>query len=123
MGIKTDSTPVEEPKNTDACNAFALYRLFATPAEVERLAELYRNPMRDADARGGRPFGYGDAKQLLLGKIEAHFADARDRRMQLTRDPGHVEEVLQAGAKRAREVARVTLQLVRQAVGMKDRPV
>lgn len=123
MGIKTDSTPVEEPKNPDGCNAFALYRLFATPAEVEHLADLYRNPMRDADSRGGRPFGYGDAKQLLLGKIEVHFADARERRKELVRNPGLVEEVLQAGARRAREVARVTLQLVRQAVGMRDRPV
>mgnify|MGYP001106163733 CR=1 FL=1 len=122
MGIKTDSTPVEEPKNPDTCNAFALYRLFATPPEIEHLADLYRNPMRDADARGGRPFGYGDAKQLLLGKIETFFADARERRKELVRNPGLVEEVLQAGARRAREVARVTMELVRYAVGMRDRP-
>ncbi|MFO0798956.1 MAG: tryptophan--tRNA ligase [Gemmataceae bacterium] len=123
MGIKTDSTPVEEPKNPDTCNAFALYRLFADGREVETMADLYRNPTRGADGRGGRPFGYGDAKQLLLAKIEAYFADARERRKELVRNPALVEEVLQAGARRAREVARVTTELVRQAVGMKERPV
>lgn len=123
MGIKTDSTPVEEPKNPDTCNAFALYQLFATSEEVARLADLYRHPMRDADSRGGRPFGYGDAKTMLLGKIDAYFAPARERRKQLACDPGYVEEVLKLGARRAREVAQVTLRLVRQAVGMKERPV
>ena len=75
------------------------------------------------EARDGRPFGYGDAKQLLLGKIDAYFARARERRKQLARDPGVVEEALVAGARKAREVARVTLRLVRQAVGMRERPV
>ena len=123
MGLKTDSTPADGPKNPDTCTVFALYKLFATPDERERFADLYRNPQRDADARGGRPFGYGDAKGLLLAKIEAHFAPARERRKQLARDAGYVEEVLQAGAARAREVARTTLRLVRAAVGMGDRPV
>jgi len=123
MGIKTDSTPVEEPKNPDTCNAFALFRLFAGAREVEETADLYRNPMRGAEGRAGRPFGYGDIKSLLFTKIEEYFADARERRKGLARDPGRVEEVLQAGAKQAREVARVTMQLVRQGVGMKERPV
>lgn len=60
---------------------------------------------------------------MLLGKIDAYFASARDRRNQLARDPGYVEEVLTAGAKRARAAAQITLQLVRSAVGMGARPV
>ncbi|MBX9585296.1 MAG: tryptophan--tRNA ligase [Gemmataceae bacterium] len=123
MGVVTDSTPVDAPKNPETCNAFALYKLFATGEEQDRLADLYKNPMRDAESRGGRPFGYGDAKTMLLQKIDAALAPARERRKQLARDPGYVEEVLQAGAKRAREVARVTMQLVRRAVGTADRPV
>jgi tryptophanyl-tRNA synthetase len=123
MGIVTDSTPVEEPKNPDKCNAFALYKLFATAAEQAEMADLYRNPMKGAETRGGRAFGYGDAKTLLLTKIDNYFAAARERRKQLVRNPGLVEEVLTAGAKRARAVAQVTLQLVRQAVGMAARPV
>jgi tryptophanyl-tRNA synthetase len=123
MGIVTDSTPVEEPKNPEKCNAFALYRLFATQAELAEMVELYRSPMRNADARGGRPFGYGDAKQMLLAKIDAYFAPARERRKLLVRNPGLVEDALVAGAKRARAVAQVTMQLVRQAVGLTARPV
>jgi tryptophanyl-tRNA synthetase len=121
--IVTDSTPVDQPKNPDADNVFALYKLFATGDELGRLADLYRQPMLDADARGGRPFGYGDAKGMLLAKIDTYFAPARERRKQLERDPGFVEEVLSAGAQRAREVAQITLRLVRERVGMHPRPV
>ncbi len=123
MGIVTDSTPADAPKNPDACNVFALLKLFATPDELTKLADLYRNPLLDADSRQGKPFGYGHAKKMLLAKIDGHFAAARERRKQLERNPGVVEEVLQAGAKRAREVARVTMRLVRQAVGMAPAPV
>lgn len=123
MGVVTDSTPVDAPKNPDTCNAFALYKLFATPEEQSELADLYREPMKGAELRGGRPFGYGDAKTMLLAKIESYFAEARERRKQLARDPGYVEEVLVAGAKKARAAAQITLQLVRQAVGIGARPV
>ncbi len=119
MSVVTDSTPVDAPKNPDTCNVFALYKLFATAAELNDLADLYKNPLLRAETREGKPFGYGHAKKLLLAKIDAHFAPARERRKQLERDPGTVEEVLAAGAKRAREVATVTMRLVRERVGMK----
>ena len=118
MAVVTDSMPVDAPKNPDTCNVFALYKLFATPAELDRLVNLYHQPAFDADKRNGRPFGYGDSKKMLLAKIDGHFAAARERRKQLVKDPGQVEEVLTAGAKRARGVAQVTLRLVRQAVGI-----
>jgi len=118
MSIVTDSTPVEEPKNPETCNVFKLYRLFASPEEQANFAEMYRNPMVNAVARNGRPFGYGDAKAALLSAIDGHFAPARERRKQLVRDPGYVEEVLQAGAKRAREAARVTMRVIRDRVGL-----
>lgn len=123
MGVVTDSTPVDAPKNPDTCNAFALYKLFATPAEQAEMADLYVNPMKGAEGRSGRPFGYGDAKGMLLTKIDGYFGAARERRKKLARDPGYVEEVLTTGARRARAAAQVTMQLVRQAVGMGARPV
>jgi tryptophanyl-tRNA synthetase len=113
MGIVTDKTPLESPLDPATCNVFALYKLFATAAECEEMAAKYR--------AGG--FGYGNAKKALLAKIDAYFAPARERRKQLARDPGVVEEVLHSGARRAREVAQVTLRLVRQAVGMHASPV
>lgn len=123
MGIKTDSTPVDQPKNPDTCNAFAMYRLFATPAEQARMADLYRNPLLDADSRQGRPFGYGDAKGMLLAKIDGYFGPFRDRRKQLASQPDVVEAVLRDGARKARAEAQRTMELVRRAVGMLDRPV
>ena len=119
MAVVTDSTAVDAPKDFKTCNVFALYKLFSTPAELQQLENLYRHPMHDADTRNGRAFGYGDAKKLLLGKIDAHFAAGRARRKQLATDPGRVEEALVAGAKRAREVAQVTMHLVRSAVGIR----
>jgi tryptophanyl-tRNA synthetase len=113
MGIVTDKKPLEEPLDPATCNVFALYKLFATPQEVEELAAKYR--------AGG--FGYGNAKKALFAKIDAFFAPARERRKQLERDPGLVEEALAAGAKRAREVAQVTMRLVRERVGLLSRPV
>ncbi len=109
MSIVTDSTPVEAPKDPERCNVFALYSLFATEAEKTALAARYR--------AGG--MGYGEAKKMLLEKINAYFGPARERRKQLASNPGEVEAILQRGARRARAEARQTMALVRQAVGMK----
>ena len=66
--------------------------------------------------------GYGDAKKLLLEKIDAYFAPARQKRKELLQDLAYVEEVLRKGAARARAEIRQTMDLVRAAVGMKARP-
>lgn len=113
MSIVTDKTPLESPLNPETCNVFALYKLFATPAEQEAMAAKYR--------AGG--FGYGAAKKELLAKIDSYFAPFRERRKQLERDPAKVEEALALGARRARRVARVTMRLVRERVGLKESPV
>jgi tryptophanyl-tRNA synthetase len=113
MGIKTDSTPMGQALNPEGCNVFALYSLFATEAEKAALAEQYR----------AGTIGYGGAKKLLLEKITAYFAPAREKRKQLAAHPEQVEEVLRKGAERARAEARRTMALVREAVGMKAGPV
>jgi tryptophanyl-tRNA synthetase len=113
MGIKTDSTPMGQPLDPAACNVFALYSLFATEDEKAALAAQYR----------AGTIGYGGAKKLLLGKIDAYFAPAREKRKLLAAHPDQVEEVLRHGAERARAEARRTMALVREAVGMKASPV
>ena len=123
MGVVTDSTPAEQPKTPDGNNVFELYKLFATADELTRMADLFRDPTLGADARNGRPFGYGDAKGMLLAKVEATFAQARARRKELAADPERVERVLADGARKARAEAAKTMALVRQAVGMAGRPV
>jgi tryptophanyl-tRNA synthetase len=113
MGIVTDSTPVEAPKDPSKCNVFALYSLFSTAAEQESLAQRYR--------AGG--MGYGEAKKMLLEKINELFGPFREKRKQLAADPNYVEGVLKDGARRARQEALRTMDKVRCAVGMKARPV
>ncbi len=108
MRMKTDSTPVEEPKNPESCNLFTLYKLFATTDEREEMAAAYR--------RGG--LGYGQVKQALFEQYWEAFAAARERRRELEREPERVREILAAGARKARAVARNTLGRVLAAVGI-----
>ena len=108
MSIVTDSTPMEAPKDPEACNVYKLYQLVADPAQVEEMAAKLR--------AGG--YGYGDAKKALLAAFNARFADFRERRAALEADPAGVERILQAGAERARAEARRTLKAARQAVGL-----
>ena len=109
MSIKTDSTPVEAPKNPDQDNVFSLYALLGTPEETAALAAKYR--------AGG--LGYGTAKQMLLEKVTAYFAQYREKRAQLLAQPAYVEDVLRSGAAKAREVARQTLEEARTACGLR----
>ncbi len=113
MGIKTDSTPMGQPLNPESDTVFTLYDLFATDAEREALAAQYRSGT----------IGYGQAKKLLLAKIDSHFQPFRERRRQLAASPDTVEDILREGARKARAEAQKTMELVRAAVGMKPRPV
>jgi tryptophanyl-tRNA synthetase len=113
MGIKTDSTPKGQPLNPETCNVFALYSLFASEQEKAALAAQYR----------AGAVGYGDAKKMLLEKIDTYFGPAREKRKQLAAHPEQVEELLRQGAQRARAEARKTMALVREAVGMKSASV
>ena len=108
MGIKTDSTPVEDPKDPQRCNVFALLRLLADPAETAQWAQRYR--------KGGT--GYGEAKKRLAELFEEKFGPARRRRQELANDPGYVEDVLAAGGRHAREVAAGVMEDVRRACGI-----
>ena len=121
--IVTQPIELGTPIDPDTDHIFALYKLFASAEEVESLAEQYRDPTRNAESRKGRPFGYGDAKQLLQAKIDAFFGPARERRKALAAAPQHVEAILRNGAIRARREARATMELVRTAVGMARAPV
>lgn len=108
MRIATDSTPLEAPKDPDNCRVFALYRLFADEAETEEMRQNY--------LRGG--YGYGHAKKALFEIYQRKMAPFRERRAYLEAHPEEVEAILQAGAAKARETARTTLQAARKAVGL-----
>ena len=106
--IVTDSTPLEDPKDPDADNVFALIRLFAEPGETDEIAAKYR--------AGG--YGYGHAKGRLRELIDAHFAEARERRRELAARPEAVREVLAEGAAKARRRADAVMETVRERCGL-----
>ncbi|RBP37325.1 tryptophanyl-tRNA synthetase [Roseimicrobium gellanilyticum] len=106
--IETDSTPVPDPKPIEGSNILPLYRLVATPEEVATMEQEHR--------AGG--VGYGAFKERLGDKMWDFFAEARARRADILSKPGYVEDVLQAGAAKARAVAKKTVERVRHAVGL-----
>jgi tryptophanyl-tRNA synthetase len=108
MGIQTDSTPLEKPKDPKKCLVFTLYSLLATTAETTALAKKYK--------KGG--FGYGDAKKLLLAKIENHFGPARKTFFALDKKPKIVQNTLLQGNKKAKAFASKTLEEVKKKAGL-----
>lgn len=109
MRIVTDSTAVEDPKPTENSTILALYKLFASEADYDAMVSDHQ--------RGG--CGYGDFKKRLAEAYWEFFAPMRARRDEITADPGYVEEVLRAGADRARAEATKVLDRVRKAVGLR----
>ena len=109
MAIQTDATPVEEPKNPDICNLYNIFKLFASPERVQEVRKLY--------LEGGAAYGY--IKLELLDLISARFADARQKKKDLLADPARLRSILDMGAEKARVKARMTLDLVRDRVGLK----
>jgi len=109
MRIVTDSTPVEEPKDPDKCNVFALLKLVASPEELAEWDSKYRN--------GG--MGYGQAKKRLAELVIEYFKPFRQKRAELENNIDHVKKILADGAERARAVAGRTLEKARQAIGLR----
>ena len=108
MSIKTDSTPLEDPKEPDGCAVFTLYKLFADESQQADLADRYR--------AGG--MGYGDAKQTLHDAAMDYFGEARTRREEFEKSPDTVEDILREGARQAREKGQEVLDRARTACGL-----
>ena len=107
MKIETDSTPLEDPKNPDTCNAFALYQLLANK---EQTAE-----MRNNYEAGG--YGYGHAKQALYELICEKFKLERERFKYFMENKNEIDAQLKIGADKARLVAQDVLRRVRAKTG------
>jgi tryptophanyl-tRNA synthetase len=107
MSIVSDSTPLEEPKNPDTCNVFALYKLLAENDQIIEMQENYK--------RGG--YGFGHAKQALFELILTKFEKERIDFNRLMSNQPSIDSALQVGAKKARIVAKDVLQRIRSKVG------
>ncbi|MGV6861514.1 MAG: tryptophan--tRNA ligase [Putridiphycobacter sp.] len=105
--IETDSTPLEEPKNPDTCNAFAIYKLLASKEETE--------VMRNNYLAGG--FGYGHAKKAILDLILTKFEKERNLFEYYMNNLDELDAILKNGAEKASIVANDVLKRVRTKIG------
>ena len=107
MSIQTDSTPLEEPKDPDTCNVFALYRLLGTKEQVAQMRRNYE----------GGNYGYGHAKQALFELLAENFKEEREKYNYFMENPTEIDRVLEVGAEKARVMANQVLARVRTKLG------
>jgi tryptophanyl-tRNA synthetase len=107
MSIKTDSKGLDEPKNPDTDNVFALYKLVASDSEIVKMRANYE----------GGNYGYGHAKQALYELIIDKFATVRERYNHFIENKSEIDDALNIGAQKAKVVANEVLQRVRAKIG------
>ena len=107
MGIETDSTPMEEPKDPSTDTIFSLYKILATAEQIEEMSANYL----------AGNYGYGHAKQELYNVILQKFGEAREKYEYYTNNLTEVDEALAKGAEKAKKVANGVLERVREKVG------
>lgn len=107
MGIQTDSTPLEEPKDPDSCNVFNIFKLMASKEQVAQMRKNYE----------GGNYGYGHAKQALYELIVDRFKKERELYDFYMQNPEKIEEALALGAEKAQKTADVVLARVRKKLG------
>jgi tryptophanyl-tRNA synthetase len=107
LSIATDSTPLEDPKETETCNAFAIYKLLATEEQLTKMRANY----------AGGNYGYGHAKQELFELICERFKEERTLYNYYMENLPELDDKLKIGAVKAREVAQGVLTRVRTKLG------
>lgn len=107
--LLTDSRAPGEPKDTEGSALFQIYQAFATPEETEGLRRAY--------AEG---IAWGDAKQVLLERVDQVIAPMREQYDTLINNPARIEQTLLAGAERARALATPFIKELRSAVGLRS---
>jgi tryptophanyl-tRNA synthetase len=109
MSIETDSTPLEEPKDTETCKIFGIYKLLANEGQITEMKVKYINANRD--------FGYGHAKQILFELIVDKFKTEREKYNYYMSHQDEVDVLLKQGASKAGSIANGVLKKVREKLG------
>jgi tryptophanyl-tRNA synthetase len=107
MSIESDSTPLEEPKNPDTCNTFAIYKLLANEEQITAMRQNYL----------GGNYGYGHAKQALFELICEKFKEEREKYNYYINHLSEVDALLKTGASKAGTIANGVLGKVREKLG------
>jgi tryptophanyl-tRNA synthetase len=108
MGMPTNSQGVDEPKNPEQDNIFALHRHFADKQEIAEIEKRYR--------AGG--LGYKDSKEILIANIVKFISPLREKRKELAKDEPAVRKILKENGEKARVLAQEKMKTVRKAVGV-----
>lgn len=109
LKIVTDSKQPGEAKDPDNSHLFTIYKAFATPEQTN----TFYNELKDGLA-------WGEAKQQLFTVINTELAEPREHYQELIAQPEKIEEILQAGAAKARKLAMPFLQELRESVGLRS---
>jgi tryptophanyl-tRNA synthetase len=109
LGIVTNSQMPGEPKDPDSSHLFTIYQAFATPAETVAMRRMY--------AEG---IAWGEAKEMLVDRLDRELAQPRKRYQELVSEPAKIEDIVLAGAARARARATPFLRELRDAVGLRS---
>ncbi|TMM30570.1 tryptophan--tRNA ligase [Polaribacter aestuariivivens] len=107
MSIKTDSLALEDKKNPDTDNVFAIYKLLASETQIAEMRANYE----------GGNYGYGHAKQALYELILEKFADVRAKYHHYMENKNEIDNALSIGAEKAKTVANDVLKRVREKIG------
>ena len=107
MGIQTDSTPMEDPKDPSTDNVFALYKILASQPQIEEMTANYL----------AGNYGYGHAKQALYEVILNKFEEPREKFNYYMNNLHEIDEALALGAEKATLVANSVLERVREKLG------
>ena len=107
MGIQTDSTPMEDPKDPSTDNVFALYKILASQPQIEEMSANYL----------AGNYGYGHAKQALYEVIANKFEEPREKFNYYMNNLNEIDNALALGAEKAKKVADSVLERVREKLG------
>ena len=107
--IKTNSLEPGEPKDTEDCTIFTLYKAFATPEQIVDFEQAYKNGI-----------SWGEAKTQLFNLLEEFIQPYRNEYQEICKDRNFVEKTLREGAEKAIEVSTPILEEIRKRVGIKS---
>jgi len=109
MKIVTNSQTIEEAKDPETCNVYAIYKLFADEKQQQEMKERY--------LAGG--MGWGHAKQALFELLNEHLTPFREKYDELMADKSYIDEVLAKGSEKARALAEAKLVFLRKEMGVR----
>ncbi len=108
MKIVTNSQTIDEPKNPDKCNVFALYKLFANDNQIIEMRQRYE--------AGG--MGWGHVKQELFELINEHLSPYRDKYNELMQNKEYIDKILEDGSAKAKAIVVQKMKFIRQNIGL-----